>query len=131
MILVLDTNAYRDWRRAGTWHENLALAERIIVPVTVLGELEFGFIKGAKTAENRRRLQHFLAQPQVEISRSGEQTAALYAEFRFYLQQKGKPIPANDLWIAASAVEHQGELAARDGHFDELPIVKKAMEIVP
>jgi len=130
MILVLDTNAYRDWRRAGTWHENLALAERIIVPVTVLGELDFGFIKGSETAENRRRLQHFLAQRQVEISRPGEQTAAFYVEFRFYLQQKGKAIPANDIWIAASAVEHQGSLAACDGHFDELPMVKKAMAIV-
>jgi predicted nucleic acid-binding protein len=131
MILVLDTNAYSDWRRAGRWNENLALAKRIIVPVTVMGELDFGFIKGSKTSENRKRLQHFLAQPQVEVSCAGEQTAAIYAELRFYLQQMGKPIPANDIWIAASAVEYGGELAARDGHFDELPMVKKAVEIFP
>lgn len=47
-------------------------------------------------------------------------TAAVYARLRLQLKTKGKPIPENDLWIAASCLEHDVKLAAVDGHFDAI-----------
>ncbi len=129
MIVVLDTNAYSDWRRNGTWAGNIATADRVVLPSVVLGELEFGFLKGSRRAENRRKLRLFLSHPLVELAVVDERTAEFYAEFLHYLRDKGKPIPTNDIWIAAQAKQSGGELAARDGHFAELPMLRMAVEI--
>ncbi len=129
MIVVLDTNAYSDWRRSGTWAGNLATADRVVVPSVVLGELEFGFLKGSRRAVNRRKLLDFLRNPHVEVAVVDHRTAEIYAELVFYLRSKGKPIPTNDIWIAAQARQCGGELAARDGHFSELPMLRMAVEI--
>ncbi len=129
MNLVLDTNAYSDWRRTGRWAENLALADRVILPSIVLGELEYGFIRGGRTAANRSALAEFLREPQVEVAPVTHATGRIYAELLLYLRGKGRPIPTNDIWIAAQAKEVNGELAARDGHFSELPMVMLAREI--
>lgn len=129
VIVVLDTNAYSDWRRSGTWAGNLATADRVVVPSVVLGELEFGFLKGTRRAENRTKLLEFLRHPHVEVTGVDHRTAEIYAEFLMYLRDKGKPIPTNDIWIAAQARQSGGELAARDGHFAELPMLRMAVEI--
>lgn len=129
MIVVLDTNAYSDWRRDGMWAGNLATADRVVVPSVVLGELEFGFLKGSRRAENRRKLLDFLRHSHVEVAVIDHRTAEIYAELVLYLRGKGKPIPTNDIWIAAQARHCGGELAARDGHFAELPMLRMAAEI--
>lgn len=129
VIVVLDTNAYSDWRRGGKWAGNLATADRVVVPSVVLGELEFGFLKGTRRDENRRKLLEFLREPHVEVALVDHRTAEIYAELLFFLRSKGKPIPTNDIWIAAQARQAGGELAARDGHFAELPMLRMAMEI--
>jgi tRNA(fMet)-specific endonuclease VapC len=129
VIVVLDTNAYSDWRRAGKWAGNLATADRVVVPSVVLGELEFGFLKGTRRDENRGKLLGFLRDPHVEVAMVDHRTAEIYAELLFFLRSKGKPIPTNDIWIAAQARQSGGELAARDGHFAELPMLRMAMEI--
>lgn len=129
VIVVLDTNAYSDWRRSGAWAGNIATADRVVVPGVVLGELEFGFLKGTRRAENRRKLLDFLRDPHVEVAGVDHRTAEIYAEFLFYLRDKGKPIPTNDIWIAAQAHRAGGELAARDGHFAELPMLRMAVQV--
>jgi tRNA(fMet)-specific endonuclease VapC len=65
----------------------------------------------------------------VEVAAVDHRTAEIYAELLFFLRSKGKPIPTNDIWIAAQARQSGGELAARDGHFAELPMLRLAAEI--
>lgn len=55
LIVVLDMNAYSDWRRSGRWHQWIAIADRVVVPVIVLGELYHGFRKGDRTEYNQIR----------------------------------------------------------------------------
>ena len=50
----------------------------------------------------------------------GATTAEHYGRIRAQLAQSGTPIPENDIWIAALALEHQLPLAARDAHFDRV-----------
>jgi len=128
LILVLDTNAYSDWRRSGRWHTRISVANRVVVPATVIGELHHGFRKGSKFEENTRKLREFLAEPQVEVHPVTFHTAEIYGEFVNYLQQLGTPIPTNDIWIAAAAHELRGSLASDDDHFRHLPFIDLAEE---
>ena len=123
LILVLDTNAYSDWRRGGRWHGRIAVANRIVLPSIVIGELHHGFRKGTKFEENTRKLREFLAEPQVEVHPVTFRTAEIYGEFVNYLQQQGTPIPTNDIWIAASTLERGWRLVSKDDHFRFLPFI--------
>lgn len=129
LIVVLDTNAYSDWRRSGRWHANIAIADRVVLPSIVLGELFHGFGKGGRAAENVAKLDDFLSQPQVEMATLTRRTAELYGRFLEHLQTQGTPIPTNDIWISAIACELNGELATRDAHFEHLPQVRLAREL--
>jgi len=128
LILVLDTNAYSDWRRSGRWHARVAVANRVVVPATVIGELHHGFRKGSKFEVNARKLREFLAEPQVEVHPVTFRTAEIYGEFVNYLQQQGTPIPTNDIWIAAATHECLGRLASSDDHFRHLPFIDLEVE---
>ena len=128
LIVVLDTNAYSDWRRGARWHRWIAIADRIVVPVIVLGELYHGFRKGGRTDQNLARLHEFLREPQVEVMQPTRRTAEIYGEFLDALQRDGHPLPTNDIWIAAMAHESAGRLISRDAHFDFLPQVVRVVE---
>ena len=128
LIVVLDTNAYSDWRRSGRWHEWIAIADRVVMPVIVLGELYHGFHKGLQSAQNLARLHEFLSEPQVEVMPATRRSAEIYGEFLVGLQQRGTPLPTNDIWIAAMAHECAGRLISRDAHFDFLPQVARVVE---
>ncbi len=124
LIVVLDTNAYSDWRRAGRWHERIASADRVYVPSVVLGELFHGFRQGGKLQKNLNSLDAFLAEPQVDVLPVTRRTAEIYAAFLLHLRKQGTPIPTNDIWIAAGAHEVHGQLLTRDEHFAQLPRVR-------
>ena len=128
LILVLDTNAYSDWRRSGRWHEKIAVADRVILPATVIGELHHGFRNGLMFEANVRKLREFLAEPQVAIHATTLRTAEIYGEFVSALQQQGTPIPTNDIWIAAAAYECRGRLVSRDDHFRHLTLLDRVKE---
>ena len=128
LILVLDTNAYSDWRRSGRWHGRIATADRVVMPVIVLGELLHGFRKGKLPEKNLRMLHAFLKEPQVAVMPVTHRSAEIYSEFLLHLQIQGTPIPTNDIWIAAMTHECRGELATRDAHFATLPLVDLAAE---
>ena len=125
---MLDTNAYSDWRRTGRWHERIAIANRVVLPAIVLGELLHGFRKGKVPEENLAKLHAFLKEPQVEVMPVMLRTAEIYSGFLLHLQNHGTPIPTNDIWIAAMTCECRGELATRDSHFRFLPMVSLAGE---
>ncbi len=117
MTLVLDTNTYSDWVRSGRWAEQISRATSIIVPAPVLGELREGFLKGSRAAQNEEVLRSFLSSDLVAVAHVGAETSHVYARFKNELRSKGKPIPTNDIWIAAVAYESGGTLLTSDRHF--------------
>ena len=126
MTLLLDTNRYSD-AVAGDAAVDLVLrtAQRVYLPYVVLAELRFGFVSGNQATRNEQRLQQFLLTPNVETLWADDQTTHEYARLRNYLRQKGTPLPTDDIWIAALAVQHDLPLYTRDAHFDRLPQVKR------
>jgi len=101
----------------------LSAAAQVLVPAIVLGELHSGFRRGKRRQENEQLLQRFLRKPSVSIINVTADTADRYAEIDVFLFAKGKPIPRNDVWIAALAMEHGCILVTRDAHFRELPLL--------
>ncbi len=86
----------------------------------MLGELLAGFHCGSREKENRRELDQFLDSPRVEVLGIDEETAEFYAGVFRVLRDRGRPIPSNDLWIAAGALRHGLALATLDSHFREI-----------
>lgn len=85
---------------------------------TVLGELFFGVEKSSRVEENLKRLQHLRNVFPVFVC--DDETARIYGIIKHALLRKGRPIPENDIWIAASARQHKLTLATRDGHFEHV-----------
>lgn len=122
MRIMMDTNAYSGFKRGDSGIvEALARADEILVPAVVLGELRAGFKGGKREGDNLRELEEFLATPRVSLHPLGEETAIFYAEIYTTLRAEGKPIPTNDLWIAAASLETGSILISRDAHFDAVP----------
>ena len=116
--VLLDTNAYVAFKKGESGAvEIVRLADRLGVSAVVLGELLSGFAGGIREAENRAELAEFLGSPRVAVLPLGERTAEYYASTYQALRHRGRPIPTNDLWIAATAQEHVYSLFAHDEHF--------------
>lgn len=96
-------------------------ADLLIVPVMVLGELHAGFEAGSRGAENESRLKAFLELPGVRIQDVTWDIARRYALLINDLRRKGTPIPTNDIWIAATALELGARLITYDAHFKNIP----------
>ena len=119
--IAIDTNAYAAFKRGDAAIVNvLQHAPVIIVCATVLGELLGGFAAGQRQGANRSELTKFLSVPRVKVVASTAATADLYALVYAALRRKGKPIPTNDLWIAASSLEHGAALLTLDAHFQSI-----------
>jgi predicted nucleic acid-binding protein len=88
-----------------------------------LGELHSGFRQGNRRAENEAGLAQFLSRSSVRVLELTADTALHYAEIDHYLRKRGRPIPRNDVWIAASALEHGLELLTTNEHFREIPLL--------
>ena len=102
--------------------ENLSKAEEIFIPNVVIGELFYGAHKSARAKENIARIED-LASSSVILGCDTE-TARMYGEIKNNLRIKGHPIPENDIWIAAIAVQHNLTLVSRDAHFSEIENLK-------
>ena len=98
--------------------DKLGQADQVFVPSIALGELYFGARKSAKTDENLKRIDEFAVA--VAVLGCGAETARRYGEIKNALRVKGHPIPENDIWIAAIALENNLTLATRDAHFSEI-----------
>lgn len=122
--ICLDTSAYSAFKRGNTTVvEAIATANRITLPAVVLGELLAGFRAGSRERANREELRQFLASPRVSSAGLDEDTAERYAEIILHLRKYGTPIPTNDMWIAAVAMQHGLVLHTTDPHFDRVPQV--------
>jgi len=133
--LVLDTNAYVAFKRGqDTAVDMLRLAEEIVVPVVVLGELLAGFACGDREAENRSELAELLDSARIRVAPVDATTASWYARVFAGLRRLGRPIPANDLWIAATALQNGLPLFSFDRHFDNvegLALVTRPEDLLP
>ena len=133
--ILLDTNMYAAFKRGD--HdvvELLRLADEIALSSTILGELLAGFAGGRRESSNREELAAFLDSPRVRVIDVDARTADQYARVYTLLRRKGRPIPTNDLWIAASALQHGYLLASRDEHFaaiEGLATVSHPSELTP
>lgn len=126
MKVILDTNAYSDWVRSQAWAVEVSAARVVLIPSIVLGELREGFFGGFRTTENETLLTKVLSNNTVSIANISDETSHIYARLKNDLRTRGKPIPENDIWIAASCLEHGATLLTRDRHFELLPQVRLA-----
>ena len=99
----------------------LSRATTVYLSVFVLAELKAGFKVGTHEALNRKILTAFFEKPSVAFLPAGEETADCYARIRSALRQAGRPIPTNDVWIAAQAMETGSVLITFDAHFTHVP----------
>jgi tRNA(fMet)-specific endonuclease VapC len=121
MRILLDTNRYRDFcDGVPEAVERMQTAELIFVSFITLAELRAGFLAGTAEGTNERSLALFLNRPRLRILWPDEQTTHHYARLFLQLRRQGAPIPTNDIWIAALAVQHDLFLFSRDAHFDQL-----------
>lgn len=119
--ILIDTNFYVAFKKGEKSSiDLLRKAAEIGFSTVVIGELLAGFRCGARMAENYRELEQFLDSSRVVIVTIDEETAEFYARIFQELREKGKPIPTNDLWIAATAMQHGYVLATYDTHFNEI-----------
>ncbi|HMO44488.1 MAG TPA: type II toxin-antitoxin system VapC family toxin [Rubrivivax sp.] len=119
--ILLDTNAYTAFMLGEAQVvEVVAHADTLYLNSVVLGELLGGFVAGTREQKNRAELARFLDSPRVEVLPITAQTADSYALVYAGLRRRGQPIPTNDLWIAASAIEHGAALLTRDAHFAQI-----------
>ena len=89
---------------------------RAVIPVIVLGEFRYGIAQSKHRAAYEAWLES--ETPHFEILPVTEETAVAYVGLRVSLKQSGRPIPANDAWIAALALQHRMPILSRDEHFD-------------
>jgi predicted nucleic acid-binding protein len=117
--LILDTNGVSALADGNAAFEAAARGvTRFSIPVIVLGEFSFGILR----SRHRARYESWLAQL-IEASvvlDVDTGTAEHYAALRESLRRRGRPIPSNDAWIAALALQHALPLLSRDAHFDEV-----------
>ena len=115
--VALDTNqairVLNDVAAVVAWLNSFS---EVCLPVTVLGELRFGAMKPARPPANLSKIESLAARCRLRDIRGT--TTERYARVRFDLLRKGRPIPENDVWIAATCLEHGVPLATDDGHFD-------------
>ena len=116
--LLIDTSAYSGFKRGqDEIVRAVQEADRLFLNGIVLGELRAGFILGNRSEENEAELQSFLRSPRVEVLSIDEETSHFCAAIYRALRQAGTPIPSNDLWISASAMQHGLCVLTTDSHF--------------
>ncbi len=121
MILALDTNVYTAYMRgAAEVRAKVRAAQRVVLPVATVAELLYGFRHGTRYEKNRTQLEEFLASPFVEFHPATFETADRFGRISAQLRRAGTPIPVNDVWIAAQAMESGAVLLTGDGHFERI-----------
>lgn len=116
--IFIDTNAYVAFKRGeDSILEVIQYAETLAISSIVLGELLGGFECGNKTKKNRDELQQFLQSSRIRLFSITSDTANFYSQIYSLLRNKGNPIPSNDIWIAAQALENGCVLCSHDKHF--------------
>ncbi len=113
---LLDTNiVIALFARDRTVEQQLARSKVILLPCIVVGELYFGAYKSTRIAENIARIQEFTAKNRILVC--DQDTAHKYGQIKSALKAKETPLPENDMWVAAIALQYELTLVTRDEHF--------------
>ncbi|MDP1920884.1 MAG: type II toxin-antitoxin system VapC family toxin [Myxococcales bacterium] len=102
----------------------LGRADRLSLPVIVVGEYRYGL----QRSRHRRQLEVLLQQlvAASEVLTVGLETTVVYAQTRERLRARGRPLPENDVWIASLCLEHGLELVTRDSDFEHVEGLRTA-----
>ncbi|MBA4348460.1 MAG: VapC toxin family PIN domain ribonuclease [Thermodesulfovibrio sp.] len=120
--IMLDTSAYSAFLRGNAEiKSSLQQASEIFLNPVILGELLAGFLMGKREKKNRTVLQEFLSSSRVKVVEIDEETSERYAVIINYLRKEGIPIPTNDLWISASAMQYGLKVLTTDSHYLKVP----------
>ncbi len=118
MRCLLDTNAYSALMRGEAQvADRVRRAQEVLLSAVAVGELLFGFRSGSRYQKNLGQLEAFLENPYVSFVPVTRTTADRFARVAAGLRKQGVPIPTNDIWIAAHAMETGAELLSYDEHF--------------
>ena len=119
--VLIDTNAYSELMRGnGSIADVLNRHETVLLSPIVVGELLEGFRNGTRERENITILERFRGKPRTVSHAITDSTAEWFAEIKLMLRRKGEPIPINDVWIAASCMEHGAHILSLDAHFSRI-----------
>ena len=125
--LVLDTNVLIAFlQNPENFAERFSGYDVILLPPVVLGEFRAGLFDTKVGRENRKAIDAFLQNPAVKACPMTDNTSLCYAKVFQALRKAGKPIPTNDIWIAAATQENGAALATDDGHFRAVPLLQIA-----
>jgi len=120
--ILLDTNAYISYLGGDEKVlDFLASADVVYISVFVAGELYAGFRGGTRYRQNKSLFERFLLKVTVEFLNATETTADIFGQLKDTLKRAGTPLPINDIWIAAHAIETGSVLITYDAHFAKLP----------
>ena len=115
--IALDTNAYVAFKQGEEEAVDILRHVPLIgISSVVLGELLAGFAAGTRETTNKRELERFLASDRVQLFPIDRVTAEHYATVYRKLRRKGHPIPTNDMWLAATALQHGLAVFSYDEH---------------
>ena len=121
MRILLDSSAYSAFMQGShEVRELIHAAEEVLFSAVVIGELLFGFRRGAYFEQNLAELRSFLGRPYASFVPVGPVTADRYSRVMTALKAKGRPIPTNDVWIAAHTMETGADLVSSDQHFEHV-----------
>jgi predicted nucleic acid-binding protein len=133
--ILIDTNAYARFKfNDPEVCQIIQHADIVSLNPIILGELLGGFARGSKEQLNRKELGDFLSVSRVHVYPIEINTSKYYAQIYAELRKKGCPVPTNDMWIAATALEHGLTLCTYDKHFthiDNLLICSNLAELLP
>ena len=120
--VALDTNRLTDlFQGDAALAERLGLCDEVWIPLVVLAEIKAGFLGGTERHRNEILLRKLLSKTTVGVLLPDRETAEYYARLFVQLKRAGTPVPDNDLWIAAIALQHDLLLITRDKHFKNIP----------
>ena len=119
--ILLDTNAYTAFLTGNERVLNaLAEAETTFFSAIVIGKLYAGFCGGNRLKENKALLARFLQKSNVRVLDVTAETGEVFGQIKNELQKAGTPIPLNDIWLAAQAMETGSVIVSFDAHFDQV-----------
>lgn len=117
-MVTLDTNSYTAYfNKDSRVKREIDKSKKVLMSVVTVGELLYGFRMGSREKLNTDDLNDFLDNKKVQLLQITLKTAAVYSIAKYHLRRKGTPIPDNDIWIAASALETKSILITYDRHF--------------
>ena len=126
MPIILDTNVLiRYFKNDEPLSEMIERSSEVVVHPVVYAEYLSGLDETTAAGKSSRRLlEEFLDHPSVATCSLTPTTGIYYAKIYRHLKSVGKMLPKNDIWIAASALEHGWEVYTHDRHFELVPMLQ-------